>query len=173
MRLTVKNYKHCEWMSEETDCYTATLYLDGKRIGTAENEGHGGPDNYDFKTPADKAAFSTFIEEEIDSAEARSNPNYYINGTYLACDEVIVGQACRDFRRERTMKKALKNRKGNDFTTVVLIERTDGWATDLITLSLHPHHNVSEAIDENQQEGDTVYVYTAEDGVLEYAGVTA
>jgi len=175
MRLTVKNYKHIERMSEETDCFTASLYLDGKRIGTAENAGHGGPDDYFFETPADKNAFDTFVEEWVDSDEARNDPDNWINGTYCACDEVVVYQACRNFCREQTMKKALKNCGGNDFTTVVLIERPaeNGCALDMMTIALHPHHNVSGAVDESQQDGDTVYIYTAENGVLEYEKVTA
>ncbi len=41
-RLTLKSYKSVKWMSEETICFTATVLLDGKVIGTASNEGHGG-----------------------------------------------------------------------------------------------------------------------------------
>lgn len=41
-RLTLKSFKTVRWMSEETICFTATVVLDGKVIGTASNEGHGG-----------------------------------------------------------------------------------------------------------------------------------
>jgi hypothetical protein len=41
-RLTLKSFKTVRWMSEETICFTATVVLDGKVIGTATNEGHGG-----------------------------------------------------------------------------------------------------------------------------------
>ena len=41
-RLTLKSFKTVKWMSEETVCFTATVVLDGKVIGTASNEGHGG-----------------------------------------------------------------------------------------------------------------------------------
>lgn len=41
-RLTLKSLKTVKWMSEETNCFTATVLLDGKTIGTAENDGHGG-----------------------------------------------------------------------------------------------------------------------------------
>lgn len=41
-RLTLKSFKTVRWMSEETICFTATVLLDGKVIGTASNEGHGG-----------------------------------------------------------------------------------------------------------------------------------
>ena len=32
-------------MSEETTCYSATLYLDGKRVGYVKNDGRGGCDH--------------------------------------------------------------------------------------------------------------------------------
>lgn len=41
--IQLKNLKIIDSMSEETVCFTATVYKDGKRIGTAKNEGHGGP----------------------------------------------------------------------------------------------------------------------------------
>lgn len=45
---TLKNLKVCEWASEETTCFTATLYVDGKRIGECRNDGQGGCNFYDF-----------------------------------------------------------------------------------------------------------------------------
>ena len=41
-KLTLKSFKTVRWMSEETICFTATVLLDGKVVGTASNEGHGG-----------------------------------------------------------------------------------------------------------------------------------
>lgn len=51
--LTLKNIKVHHGLSEETWAYTATVYLDGKSVGTVKNDGHGGPD---FHTWKDKAA---------------------------------------------------------------------------------------------------------------------
>lgn len=41
-RITVKGIKYAAFASEETNCFTASVYLDGKRLGEAHNEGHGG-----------------------------------------------------------------------------------------------------------------------------------
>jgi hypothetical protein len=46
----LKNVKIAEWASEETTCFDATLYMNGKRIGTCGNDGHGGCNRYDFNT---------------------------------------------------------------------------------------------------------------------------
>ena len=45
MKIELKNIKHSEFASQETNCYQATIYIDGKRVGTVENAGHGGCDN--------------------------------------------------------------------------------------------------------------------------------
>ena len=45
MKIELKNIKHSEFASHETNCYQATIYIDGKKVGTVENDGHGGCDN--------------------------------------------------------------------------------------------------------------------------------
>ena len=42
MIITLKNFKHAAFASQETYCFEATVYIDGKKAGTASNEGHGG-----------------------------------------------------------------------------------------------------------------------------------
>ena len=42
MKLTLKNLKVAEHLSEETVAFTATVYIDGKRAFTACNHGTGG-----------------------------------------------------------------------------------------------------------------------------------
>lgn len=40
--IELKNVKYLESLSEETHCFTATVYLNEKRFCLAENRGHGG-----------------------------------------------------------------------------------------------------------------------------------
>lgn len=42
MNIELKNVKYAAFASEETSCFEATVYIDGKRAGTAHNDGHGG-----------------------------------------------------------------------------------------------------------------------------------
>ena len=42
MDITIKNIKHYESMSEETNCFEATLYVDNKKVGRVANRGTGG-----------------------------------------------------------------------------------------------------------------------------------
>ena len=44
-RISLKNIKHSEFASEETHCYQASVYFDGKKIGTTSNQGFGGCDD--------------------------------------------------------------------------------------------------------------------------------
>lgn len=46
MNITLKNVKFAEFASQETNCFEATVYIDGIRAGTASNEGYGGCNNY-------------------------------------------------------------------------------------------------------------------------------
>jgi hypothetical protein len=45
MKIELKNIKNAQFASHETNCYSATIYVDGKRAGTVDNDGHGGCDN--------------------------------------------------------------------------------------------------------------------------------
>ncbi len=42
MRVELKKLQIVARMSQETICFVADVYVDGKKVGTAENEGHGG-----------------------------------------------------------------------------------------------------------------------------------
>lgn len=44
--ITIKNLKYSEFASQETFCFEATVYVDGKRGFIAHNDGHGGSDYY-------------------------------------------------------------------------------------------------------------------------------
>ena len=44
--MELKNLSHNATFSEETHCFRATVYLNGKRMFCAENRGCGGPNNY-------------------------------------------------------------------------------------------------------------------------------
>lgn len=41
-RISIKNVKFSEALSEETNAYVADVYLDNKKFGYARNQGHGG-----------------------------------------------------------------------------------------------------------------------------------
>tara|TARA_R100001443_G_scaffold24547_2_gene36949 strand:+ start:117 stop:623 length:507 start_codon:yes stop_codon:yes gene_type:complete len=65
----MKAIKHFEWASEETFCYQANVYLDGKPVAVVSNDGHGGCDrDYDHpKFKGDYRAVMKSIEEYFKS----------------------------------------------------------------------------------------------------------
>ena len=44
--ITLKNVRYAAFASQETACFSATVYVDGVALCTAENDGHGGADLY-------------------------------------------------------------------------------------------------------------------------------
>ena len=41
MKLELKNLKHAEFASQETNCFEAKLYINGVFSATLTNDGHG------------------------------------------------------------------------------------------------------------------------------------
>jgi len=52
MKIELKNIKLYLTMSEETFCFEASLYVDGKKVSRVSNRGHGGDNDFDehFRT---------------------------------------------------------------------------------------------------------------------------
>lgn len=48
--ITLKSFKSVKWMSEETNCFTAQILINGTVYGEASNEGHGGCTFVHYKT---------------------------------------------------------------------------------------------------------------------------
>ena len=59
MKIELKSIKFSEAMSEETNAFTANLYINGKKVGYCKNQGHGGCTDYN----ADEPKFRTIIAE--------------------------------------------------------------------------------------------------------------
>jgi hypothetical protein len=59
-RFALTAVKTCDFASEETLCFQANITLDGKKVGSVSNDGHGGCDSFSF---VDKAARALFDEE--------------------------------------------------------------------------------------------------------------
>jgi 23S rRNA C2498 (ribose-2'-O)-methylase RlmM len=57
MQIELKKVNINERMSEETTAFTADLYINGKKVGYAKNDGHGGSTFYQsYGSPADRKA---------------------------------------------------------------------------------------------------------------------
>ena len=57
LKIELKAVKFMESLSEETACFSANIYINGKRAGRCENRGHGGSTSYHIE---DKEIAETF-----------------------------------------------------------------------------------------------------------------
>lgn len=71
MKIELKKVKHYPSMSEETACFEAELYADGKKIGYCKNNGQGGETDVRW----DMQAKDKFLEAE---AYCKSLPPAYV-----------------------------------------------------------------------------------------------
>jgi len=74
MKVELKNIKVYEKLSEETVCFTATIYLNGKRAGEVENRGQGGNTCYHFFQQADEQAFDVYVRS-LPPKEFKARPD--------------------------------------------------------------------------------------------------
>jgi hypothetical protein len=99
-RIGFKRFTHVERMSEETECFTTDITLDGKKIGTAENSGHGGST---FVRIADSK-----IEAALVSEMAKALVNVNVDHYFHSVDD-LIDQAVADEIERRDEEKQVKS----------------------------------------------------------------
>ena len=100
MKITLKNVKHYESMSEETYCFEASLYVDGKRVGRVSNRGYGGCHDYDFDMKT---------ERRLDEWCKANLPKWsYLDSKYLDTNlEMHISKLVTDFLENKHLKNLL------------------------------------------------------------------
>lgn len=97
--VTLKNVKHAAFASEETFCYEATAYVDGKRFCIVSNDGHGGCDSQHHLKGEDYAAHNEKMRQlemriigtasEEDLAAAQDGTFWYLGDFEAKCGEAM------------------------------------------------------------------------------------
>lgn len=88
--------------SQETNCYTANLYVDGRKIGTVGNDGHGGCDYFHGDQAAYKAA-DAWCRETLPKWEG-------LRGDLLDTDlELHCGRLIDDWMAARELRSTLRS----------------------------------------------------------------
>ena len=59
MKIELKNIKYSQFASHETNCYSASIYVDRRKAGAVDNDGHGGADNIHWND----SVFGQTVEE--------------------------------------------------------------------------------------------------------------
>lgn len=85
--ITLKNVRRFPSMSEETECFEATVYVDGKKAGRVSNRGTGGSHTYDFNTRAlDDALRAAAVKRTLGEGEEAITVDLDLD---LAIDEAL------------------------------------------------------------------------------------
>jgi len=103
-RVSIKNVKFYESMSEETNCFQCDVYLDGKKVASAKNSGRGGcTDTYNIGEYSDFKALEDYCS---------SLPKTRIEGIDKDFDcnlESVVDQLFEDWLEVKYQKKMEKD----------------------------------------------------------------
>lgn len=91
MKIELKNIKQAKFLSEETPAYSASLYVDGKKIGDVSNNGHGGCDSFYGDRKAFASAEAWLMEEHNKDLE-------------VLCHELLDRHECRQQLRKMLNK---------------------------------------------------------------------
>lgn len=110
--ITVKNVKYSEFMSEETLCFEATVYVDGKRFCIAKSEGHGGCTHFNSLKKGEYWADTKDIEKRIADTHSEVKHDLGNGESILIKDDLesLVNDAVVKFLELRDMKRALNNK---------------------------------------------------------------
>jgi hypothetical protein len=144
MKLSLKNIKHTEWASEETHCYRASLYVDGKPVAVVSNDGHGGGRDFPHsKFKGDYRAKMTEVREYFSALDAVacdwSRPMYgYLQDLEgWCCEEINTWLSAREFRGKMRNNTLLQKKGSEDILGMPLRQTsTDGsWSNGLRILN--------------------------------------
>lgn len=108
MKIELKNVKYAAFASQETACFEATIWIDGKRAGEVSNEGTGGCNSY----------YPRALEERID-AYAKTLPpvtatfNDSSTGKPFVLDQdadLFIGELLEDILLRKEFERMIKHR---------------------------------------------------------------
>jgi hypothetical protein len=100
MKIELRNVAYNARLSEETSAYAADVWIDGKKAGTTQNAGHGGPD---LIRPRE-------LEEKL-TAYALTLPVIKSKwGDLPESAETLLGGCLTRFLTARDLKRALKTK---------------------------------------------------------------
>lgn len=103
--IELKNIKYAAFASEETSCYSATIFVDGVKFATVDNEGRGGPDRVSPFTGGYDAVAQ--LDERIKRTMPRIESEYFPDGLEPSL-ETVCGDLLDTFLLRKDFKNVLK-----------------------------------------------------------------
>ena len=94
MKIELRHLEYCDWVSQETDCFRADLWIDGKAFGRVSNDGQGGAHRYSH--PAARQILET-------EAERLPSFVYEMNGETMSvphdADSLVSRLVCQQLEK--------------------------------------------------------------------------
>jgi hypothetical protein len=99
MKIELSKIKYAAFASQETNCFTAEILIDGVKAGSTGNEGHGGPNWYD-----PQALYTTL------NTHAKTLPPIPMEGMEPMEQnaDILIGDLFDNWLIDVQLKKALK-----------------------------------------------------------------
>ena len=106
MKIELKKISFNERLSEETNCFGADLYINGKKVGECKNSGHGGCTDYYGDTPEGKKLIAE-AEAYYKSLPKVKNEKYSF--TYQPTLENAIDEFLENHLKAKDQKKMEKH----------------------------------------------------------------
>ena len=109
MNIALRKIRYAAHASEETHCFSADVYIDGKKVGTARNAGHGGPTDIDPRALCQKLdAYGATLPPIVSSIPDNKDPSKFF--TYSQSGETLIHDLLEDHLLEREIKRKMTTR---------------------------------------------------------------
>jgi len=112
MKVELKNLKHSEFASHETNCFEATVWLNGKRAFYARNDGGGGADFYAPLDNQDRGEFNGLLNDLINHCLTLPKWGSEFGGEddMDVTPEILIGNIIDEMLDTKKLKKSLKKK---------------------------------------------------------------
>lgn len=109
MNIELKNVKYAAFASEETSCFEAAVYVDGKRAGDVSNEGRGGCHRWHPHTlQASVEAYAKTLPEIVtDMADPKEPTKAF---TFQPGADTVIDRLLMDHLHRKDLKRLLATR---------------------------------------------------------------
>jgi hypothetical protein len=107
MKIALKNVKIARFASEETTCFRATIYVDGRRAGEVSNGGHGGPNEYHFADRDLERRFEAFCQSQ---PPLPPHPDYPELGGLPMSTDLYLSLLLEQYEERKELERACKGK---------------------------------------------------------------